>query len=148
MRIRSPRDFWAGLLFVGIAALFMALASQYRFGEAHRMGPGYFPIMVGALLAILGVVVAGRALVLDGPPLARFKSRPLLVTILAVVLFGLAIERLGLAAAIAVLVVVSAFADRNVSLLSSLILAVLLIAFSVATFVWLLGLPLPVWPQW
>ena len=59
MRIRSPRDFWAGLLFVGIAALFIALASQYRFGEAHRMGPGYFPIMVGALLAILGAVVAG-----------------------------------------------------------------------------------------
>jgi hypothetical protein len=148
MRIRSPRDFWAGLLFIGIAALFMALASQYRFGEAHRMGPGYFPIMVGALLAILGMVVAGRALAFDGPPLARFNPRPLLVTLLAVVLFGLAIERLGLAAAIAVLVVVSAFADRDVRLLPSLILAVLLIAFSVATFVWLLGLPLPVWPQW
>jgi Tripartite tricarboxylate transporter TctB family len=147
MRIRSPRDFWAGLLFVGIAALFIGLASQYRFGETHRMGPGYFPIMVGALLAILGAVVTGRALVFDGPPLARFNPRPLLVTLLAVVLFALAIERLGLAAAIAVLVMVSAYADRDVRLLPSLVLAVLLIAFSVATFVWLLGLPLQVWPQ-
>jgi hypothetical protein len=148
MRIRSPRDFWAGLLFVGIAAVFIALASQYRFGEAHRMGPGYFPIMVGALLAILGAVVAGRALAFDGPPLPRFNPRPLLVTLLAVVLFGLALERLGLASAIAVLVMVSAFADRDVRLLPSAVLALLLIAFSVATFVWLLGLPLPVWPQW
>jgi Tripartite tricarboxylate transporter TctB family len=148
MRIRSPRDFWAGLLFVGIAALFIALASQYRFGEAHRMGPGYFPIMVGALLAILGAVVAGRGLAFDGPPLPRFNPRPLLVTLVAVVLFGLAIEHLGLAAAIAALVLVSAFADREVRPLPSLVLAVLLIAFSVATFVWLLGLPLQVWPQW
>jgi hypothetical protein len=148
MRIRSPRDFWAGLLFVGIAAMFIALASQYRFGDAHRMGPGYFPIMVGALLAILGAIVAGRALAFDGPALPRFNPRPLLVTLLAVVLFGLAIERLGLAAAIAVLVMVSAFADRDVRLLPSLVLALLLISFSVATFVWLLGLPLPVWPQW
>jgi hypothetical protein len=148
MRIRSPRDFWAGLLFVGIAALFIGLASQYRFGDAHRMGPGYFPIMVGALLAILGALVAGRALVLDGPPLPRFNPRPLLVTLVAVVLFGLAIERLGLAVAIFVMVMVSAFADRDVRLLPSLALAVLLIVFSVASFVWLLGLPLPVWPQW
>jgi hypothetical protein len=148
MRIRSPRDFWAGLLFVCIAAVFIGLASQYRFGEAHRMGPGYFPIMVGALLAILGTVVAGRALAFDGPPLPRFNPRPLLVTLLAVVLFGLALERLGLAVAILVLVLVSAFADRDVRLLPSLVLALLLIAFSVATFVWLLGLPLPVWPQW
>jgi hypothetical protein len=148
MRIRSPRDFWAGLLFVGIAAMFIALASQYRFGEAHRMGPGYFPIMIGALLAILGAVVAGRALAFDGPPLPHFNPRPLLVTLVAVVLFGLAIERLGLAAAIAVLVMVAAFADRDVRLLPSLVLALVLIVFSVATFVWLLGLPLPVWPQW
>ncbi len=148
MRIRSPRDFWAGLLFVGIAGLFITLASQYRFGDAHRMGPGYFPIMVGALLAILGAVVAGRALVFDGPPLPRFNPRPLLVTLVAVVLFGLALERLGLVAAILVLVMVSAFADRDVRLLPSFALAVLLIAFSVTAFVWLLGLPLPVWPAW
>ena len=148
MRIRSPRDFWAGLLFIGIAALFIALASQYRFGEANRMGPGYFPIMVGALLAVLGTIVAARALAFDGPPLERFHARPLLVTLLAVALFGLALDKLGLVAAIAVLVMVSAYADREVSLLRSAALAVLLILFSVAAFVWLLGLPLQVWPEW
>jgi putative tricarboxylic transport membrane protein len=84
----------------------------------------------------------------EAPPLPRFNPRPLLVTLLAVVLFGLAIERLGLAAAIAVLVLVSAYADRDVRLVQSIALAVGLLAFSVASFVWLLGLPLSVWPQW
>jgi putative tricarboxylic transport membrane protein len=148
MRIRSPRDFWAGLLFIGIAAVFMALASQYRFGEAHRMGPGYFPIMVGALLALLGAIVAARALVFDGPPVERFNARPLLVTLVAVALFGLTLDKLGLVAAIAVLVVVSAYAEREVRILHSIGLAALLILFSVAAFVWLLGLPIQVWPEW
>jgi hypothetical protein len=148
MRIRSPRDFWAGLLFIGIAAAFMVVASQYRFGEAHRMGPGYFPIAVGALLAMLGAIVTARSFVLDGPSVARFNTRPLLVTLLAVVLFGLVLDTLGLAAAIAVLVIVSAYADRNVRILQSVGLAALLIAFSIAAFVWLLGLPIQVWPEW
>jgi putative tricarboxylic transport membrane protein len=148
MRIRSPRDFWAGLLFIGIAALFIALAARYRFGEAHRMGPGYFPILVGALLAVLGTIVAARALVFDGPALEGFHARPLLVTLVAIALFGLTLDKLGLAAAIAVLVMVSAYADREVNLMRSAALAVLLTAFSIAAFVWLLGLPLQVWPEW
>jgi hypothetical protein len=148
MRIRSPRDFWAGLLFIGIAVVFVALAGQYRFGEAHRMGPGYFPIMVGALQAVLGAIVAARSLVFDGPPVERFNARPLLVTLLAVVLFGVTLDKLGLAAGIAVLVMVSAYAERDVRILHSIGLAAVLIAFSVAAFVWLLGLPLQVWPEW
>jgi Tripartite tricarboxylate transporter TctB family len=148
MRIRSPRDFWAGLLFIAIAAAFMVFASQYRFGEAHRMGPGYFPIMVGALLAALGAIVAARSFAFDGPPVARFNPRPLLVTLVAVVLFGVTLDKLGFAAAIAVLVIVSAYADRNVRLLHSIGLAALLIGFSIAAFVWLLGLPIQVWPEW
>ena len=148
IRIRAPRDFWAGLLFIGIAALFIALATQYRFGEAHRMGPGYFPIFVGAILMGLGAIVAVRSLALDGPPVERLAARPLLVTILAVILFGLTLDSLGLPAAIAVLVMVSAFAERKPHIGMSAALACLLIVFSVAAFVWVLGLPLKMWPEW
>jgi len=148
MRLRSPKDFWAGLLFIGIAVLFMGFATQYRFGEAQRMGPGYFSIMVGAVLAGLGAIVAIRSLAIDGPPVERFVARPLLVTVAAIVLFGLALDHLGLAAAIAVLVIVSAFAEREVRIGTSVALAALLILFSVAAFVWVLGLPLQVWPEW
>jgi Tripartite tricarboxylate transporter TctB family len=148
IRIRAPRDFCAGLFFIGIAALFIALATQYRFGEAHRMGPGYFPIVVGAILMGLGAIVAVSSLAFEGPPVERFAARPLLVTILAVVLFGVTLDYLGLAAAIAVLVMVGAFAERRPHIGVSAALACLLILFSVAAFVWVLGLPLAVWPDW
>ena len=148
MRIRSPKDFWSGLVFVAIAAAFMAMATRYRFGTPEKMGPGFFPIMIGIVQAGLGAILLGRAFVLDGPPLERMRLPPLAITIAAVVLFGLALNWLGLAAAIAVLVIVGAYADRSTRLVESIALAVGLVFFSVAMFVWILGLPLQVWPDW
>ena len=147
MRIRSPKDFWAGLIFIAIAAAFILLAQQYRLGDLHRMGPGMFPTLVGALLAALGAIVALRALLLEGEPLPRFQARPIGVSLLAIVLFGVALQWLGLIAAVAVLVLVGAYAARDVRPLENLALAAVMIAFSVAVFVWLLGLPLPLWPN-
>src|SRR6266508_4647380 len=113
MRIRSPKDFWAGLIFVAIGAAFIALASQYRLGTMHRMGPAMFPILVGAVLAVLGAIITLRSLVLDGEGVPRLYARPIGVSLLAIVLFGLALQWLGLVAAIAVLVLVGAYAARS-----------------------------------
>jgi hypothetical protein len=147
MRIHSPKDFWAGLIFVAIGLGFILLASQYRYGDMHRMGPAMFPTLVGTLLALLGAIVAMRAFVLPGEPVPRFHARPLLVSLLAIVLFGVALRWLGLVAAVAVLVLVGATAARDMRLLANLALAVVMVLFSVAVFVWLLGLPLPLWPN-
>ena len=147
MHIRSPKDFWAGLIFIAIGAGFMALASQYRYGDMHRMGPALFPTLVGALLALLGAIVAARALVFAGEPVPRFQARPLAVSLLAIVLFGIALQWLGLIAAVAVLVLVGAYAARDVRPLENVALAVVLALFSVVVFVLLLGLPLPLWPN-
>ncbi len=146
MRIRSPKDFWAGLIFIAIGGGFVLLAQQYRLGDMHRMGPAMFPTLVGALLAALGLIVALRSFALDGAPVPRFDARPIGVSILAIVLFGIALQWLGLIAAVAVLVLVGAYAARDVRPLENLALAAALIVFSVAVFVWLLGLPLPLWP--
>ncbi len=146
MRIRSPKDFWAGLIFIAIGGGFVLLAQQYRLGDMHRMGPAMFPTLVGALLAALGLIVALRSFALDGAPVPRFDARPIGVSILAIVLFGIALQWLGLIAAVAVLVLVGAYAARDVRPLENLALAAVMIAFSVAVFVWLLGLPLPLWP--
>jgi hypothetical protein len=146
MRIRSPKDFWAGLIFIAIGGGFVLLAQQYRLGDMHRMGPAMFPTLVGALLAALGLIVALRAFALDGAAVPRFDARPIGVSILAIVLFGIALQWLGLIAAVAVLVLVGACAARDVRPLENLALAAALIVFSVAVFVWLLGLPLPLWP--
>jgi hypothetical protein len=146
MRIRSPKDFWAGLIFIAIGGGFVLLAQQYRLGDMHRMGPAMFPTLVGALLAALGLIVALRSFALDGAAVPRFDARPIGVSILAIVLFGIALQWLGLVAAVAVLVLVGAYAARDVRPLENLALAAALIVFSVAVFVWLLGLPLPLWP--
>jgi len=148
MRIRSPKDFWAGLIFIAIGGGFVLLAQQYRLGDMHRMGPAMFPTLIGALLAALGLITALRSFVLDGAPVPRFDARPIGISILAIVLFGIALQWLGLVAAIAALVLVGAYASREVRLLDNLALAAAMIVFSVAVFVWLLGLPLPLWPAW
>ena len=147
MRIRAPKDFWAGLIFVAIGGGFILLASQYRLGTMHRMGPAMFPTLVGALLVLLGAVLALRSFVLAGEPVPRFYARPIGVSLIAIVLFGLALQWLGLMAAVAVLVVVIAYAARDVRPLENLALAAVMVLFSVAVFVWLLGLPLPLWPD-
>ena len=147
MHIRSPKDFWAGLIFVALGAAFVALALQFRLGDLHRIGPGLFPTLIGSLLVGLGLIVAGRALVLVGPSIERIHFRPLLVSLVAIVLFALALQWLGVVAAIAVLVLVGAYASSDVRIGQVLALAAFLIVFSVAIFVWLLGLPLPLWPS-
>ena len=147
MHIRSPKDFWSGLIFVALGAVFVALALQYRLGDMHRIGPGLFPTLVGSLLVGLGLIVAGRALVLEGPSIERIHFRPLLVSLAAILLFALALQWLGVVAAISALVLVGAYASRDVRIPQVLALAAFLIVFSVAIFVWLLGLPLPLWPS-
>ena len=63
MRIRSPKDFWSGLFFITVAAAFIGLSLQYGTGTMHRMGPGLFPILVGALL--VGLVGPAAIAVLE-----------------------------------------------------------------------------------
>src|SRR5262245_503671 len=147
MRIRSPKDFWAGLIFIAIGGGFVLLAQQYRLGDMHRMGPAMFPTLVGALLVLLGVVIALRVLAFVGEPVPRFYLRPIGISVLAIVLFGVALRWLGLIAAVAALVLVGAYAARDVRPLENLALAAVMVLFSVAVFVWLLGLPLPLWPN-
>ena len=136
----------AGLTFVAIGGGFVLLAQQYRLGDMHRMGPAMFPTLVGALLAALGLIMALRSFARDGAPISDFHARPIVVSLLAIVLFGIALQWLGLVAAVAVLVLIGANAARDVRQLDNLALAAGMIVFSVAVFVWLLGLPLPLWP--
>jgi len=147
MRIRSQRDFVAGLIFIAIAVFFIVTATNYQLGSINRMGPGYFPIMVGIALAVLGAAILLRSLVLSGPPIERIGLRPLLFATLSVALFGVALVNFGLVAAIVALVIVGAVADKGSRPLEVILLAIFLAAFSVAVFVYLLGLPLQVWPE-
>ena len=78
MRIKSPRDFWAGLMFIGFG-LFACIwaVTNYQMGSAVRMGPAYFPAVLGGLLALLGLIVLIESLAITGPPVAKINLRPL-----------------------------------------------------------------------
>ena len=147
MKIRSPRDFWSGIFFIAVALGFVGLSQRYAMGNMHRMGPALFPTLIGALLATLGLLIALRALAVDGPPVPGFHARPIFVSLIAIALFGLALAHLGLIAAITALVLVGALASSESRPLETVGLAAALIAFAAAVFVWLLGLPIPLWPD-
>jgi hypothetical protein len=71
LRIKAPKDFWAGLMFIGVGVFFMVWAlTHYQMGTAVRMGPAYFPTMLGGLLTFLGVLVLIESFAMQGAPLA------------------------------------------------------------------------------
>ena len=147
MRIRAPKDFWSGVMFCGFAVVGVLAARGYSFGSAGKMGPGYFPLLLGLVLGALGAVLIGRSLILDGEPVPRFHVAPLAVIAVAVCLFGALIEPLGLVLSLVVLTLMSVSAGAQFRLLETLALTVLLIVFSVGVFVYALGLPLNIWPS-
>jgi hypothetical protein len=147
MRIRAPKDFWAGVMFCGFAVVGILVAHRYSLGSAGRMGPGYFPFMLGLVLGGLGLILIGRSFVLDGEPVPPLHVWPLAVIALAVCLFGVTIEPLGLVLSLALLIALAAWAGPQFRPIETVALALALIAFSVGVFVYALGLPLNVWPS-
>lgn len=146
MNIRTPKDFWSGLMFLAFAAVALFTARGYSLGTAGRMGPGYFPILLGGVLGLLGLVLVARSLVIGGEAIGRPRLVPLIVIALAVCLFALAIERLGLLIALIATTAVSALASRESRPLEMATLAFALAIVAVAVFVYALRLPLPIWP--
>jgi hypothetical protein len=148
MRIANPKDFWAGLLFGGLG-MFVAVyaATHYRLGSAVRMGPGYFPTWVGALVAILGLVLVVRSLRAQGPKVKLPPLRPTALVLGASVAFGYLLKPLGLVLATALLVLVAAAGGHEFRWREAALLALALAAFAVGVFVYGLELPFPLWPE-
>ena len=146
IRITNPKDFWAGALFVAIGVGTIILGSRYTLGSAARMGPGYFPRILGILLIVLGAVLALRATRTPGPPLPRFQWRPLVVVLGSVVLFGAIVNWMGVALSTVILIVAASAASREFRPREALIAGVLLATLAVGVFVIGLQLQLPIWP--
>src|SRR5207302_288824 len=109
MNIRAPKDFWSGIMFLAFAAVALITARGYSFGSAGRMGPGYFPLLLGCVLALLGLVLVVRSLLTEGEAVGRLHLLPLAVIAASVCLFGFTIERLGLVISLLLVTAVSAF---------------------------------------
>lgn len=144
--IKHPKDFWAGVLYIAFGATAILIALNYPAGTAGRMGPGYFPRALGALLVALGLFLSLRALRLQGLPIVFGSPKPLLVVIGSVVAFGVAAPPLGLVVATILLVVISSAASDEFRWKEAVISSLILAAFTVAAFAYGLQLQLPVWP--
>ena len=148
IRIRDYQDFWSGLLFIAVGSAAMLLARQYPMGTAFKMGPGSFPTILGGLLVLAGRAAVIRALGREDVALQSFHWRLVLYVLGAIILFGLLIRNAGLLAAIAVLVLVSAFASVHFRWRTAFVSIILLSALSALVFVKGLGLPIPLVGPW
>jgi len=144
--IRNPKDFVAGAIFIAIGIATIALGSRYTLGTAARMGPGYFPRILGILLIVLGGILALRALRVRGEPLPPFHWRPLVIVLGSVVLFGAIVQKVGVALATVILIVTASAASREFRPRESLVVGIALAALAVGVFVVGLQLQLPIWP--
>lgn len=141
--VGGNRDFWAGLMFAGIGGAAMFIARNYPFGTTLRMGPGYFPQVLGGLLLLFGLYVMARGLRRSERIKGPWSVRALIALPLAMVLFGILMGSLGFIPALAALIFLSAAAGREFKFVEVLWLALLLTLLSVSLFVWGLGLPYP-----
>jgi hypothetical protein len=144
--VRSPKDLVAGLLFIGTGIAAIAIAANYTLGTAARMGPGYFPRLLGMLLIVLGAILTVRSLRLTGPPLPGWKWRPVLVTLGSVVVFGLIVTRAGLVLSTILLIVMASAASHEFRPREAVISGIALAALAVGVFVIGLKLQIGIWP--
>lgn len=157
MKIKSQKDFFSGLMFSGVGAAFAIGATNYTVGNGARMGPGYFPLLLGVLLSIMGVAIMFKALTVqtpDGDKIGAWAWRPLGYIIAANLLFGvllgglpsIKVPAMGMVAGIYGLTIVASLAGDRFNLKEVLVLATILSIGSYLAFIVLLKLQFPVWP--
>lgn len=139
--ILTTKDFWAGLMLIGTGLAAIVIARDYPLGSALRMGPGYFPIILGAIISLLGLYFLIKALRSGEPITGNWSLRALVLLPLSLILFGVLMDRAGFIPALAVLVFVSAAAGREFKLKEVALLTVALTVLCVAIFIWGLALP-------
>jgi putative tricarboxylic transport membrane protein len=152
-RLAARKDVLAGLMFIGVAVFGLVVSHDYPIGTALRMGTGYVPRLLCWILLGLGIVVLVQGLRAVEPPRTQASGappawRPVFFVTASLVMFGLAIERLGLVVSILLLVAFGAVAARDLRPVETAAAALVLIVLSWSIFILGLGLTIPVWPEW
>jgi hypothetical protein len=148
MRIRNHRDFWSGVLFIITGVLFALLSQQYTVGTAAKMGPGYFPTMLGGLMAVLGLMLIVPAIRASSSEtrIGRPDFRTIGLILGAVALYAATLPTLGFIVSLVLLVIVSSLASHEFTVKTSLISAAFLLLGSWLVFVKGLELQFPFLP--
>lgn len=150
MKIKSQKDFWSGIMFLLVGIGFAAGAYNYSMGTSARPGPGYFPLILSTILAILGAIVLFKSLTIetkDGDPIGHIAWKPLLVIVAAITVFAIILPRLGMFISIPILILIVSAAGDEFKLMGVLIMSVVLTVFSYLVFTKGLGLTIPLYPS-
>ena len=143
---RTSKDLVAGLLFLAIGIAAILVARAYPFGTAMRMGSGYFPTVLGGILVLFGAFLMARGARSRERTAITWDWKPLACIVLSMVLFAFLMPRVGLVPALLALFFVSAFGGREFRVKEVLALTVVMTAFAVLVFVYVLKLPFQLFP--
>jgi hypothetical protein len=148
-KVKNAKDFWAGLMFIAFGLAFMLVSKNYAMGSAVRMGPAYFPTVLGGIQLALGLIIFVRAFLskVENGAVNKLHLKPLFIILGAVVLFAVLLKPAGLIIAIFALIMVSAFGGNDFRFKEILLVTIVLVIGSVAVFYYGLGLPFNLWPE-
>ena len=145
LKVKSPEDFWSGLIFIGIGILAMYLSRDYPMGSALRMGPGYFPTWLGGIMAGFGVIITFLSfkMELQAPEEIPWSFRPWIVLSASLVVFGLLMDYVeaGFVPALVVLIIGCALAHKDVHWFETILVCIFGILSFVGLFIYVIGLP-------
>jgi putative tricarboxylic transport membrane protein len=146
--VKSPKDFICGALLIAIAVVFAYGALDLPMGTAFRMGPGYFPMLLCGLLAVLGTGILLNGIWLEGAPIRNFAWRGLINIVLPVIFFGATLRGLGFVLSLALTVFFTTVASVRFTPWVALLNTAVLVFFGWLIFIWGLKLPLPLFGPW
>jgi uncharacterized membrane protein YfcA len=149
MHIKRTKDFKSGLLFIFFGMASAVFSGTYQIGTAAKMGPGYFPFVLGGLLTMLGLVVSLRSLSRgeETRKARSFRVKPVVLVLSSVVLFGLLLRPLGLIFSTVILIMISSMASDEFKKKEAILNAFVLLAVILIVFIYFLKFQIPVWPS-
>jgi putative tricarboxylic transport membrane protein len=146
--IRSTKDFWSGLIYICLGSSAIIIARDYSMGTAVKMGPAYFPTVLGGLLVLIGTIAVIRSFIATGTPIGAFAFKGLSLIIGSTLLFGIVVRGAGLIVALPLLVIISAYGSARFRWGPTIVMAFGLTLFCALVFIKGLGIPLPIIGSW
>lgn len=140
------KDLLSGLVFLGVGVFLLVEGQRYRMGTLLRMGPGYFPMLVGVSISVVGLALVVHALRKGGERATRPALKPLVLVTASLVAFAFALNWLGLVLATVILIVLARLASHRATLLGTAVIVAVMVPAGVVIFRTVLELPLKLWP--
>jgi hypothetical protein len=149
VRIKSQKDFWAGLMFLLVGIAFAIGSRNYSFGSSARPGPAYFPFGLGVLMVLLALFILFESLTVetdDGEPIGPWAWKPLIIVSASIVIFGFMLPRLGMALTLPVLITLTTLAGEEFHWKDVVVNSIVLTVACWGMFIVGLKLTIPLWP--